>query len=355
MRHPATSIRRIVSAAVLLVVLGAFPAAAGTSSPAGEPAPQGMAVFEWYRLSQVNTYVTAQRLSSLRREGFSTIYADIGEYLEAADQPQSWRQQRQLSRLAGDLRRFVARASSLGFAVHAVAGGPSWTAESHRYLGPMTLQLIADYNRNAYPQERLQGVQFDIEPYVEDSFWENVEVSLSDYLATLQGIIKRYNELESQDDSDGLALGFAIPFWFDGTPEVPEVQFGGGAKKAAAFHLIDMLRRLPQAYVLVMAYRNVASGIDGSIALAKAEFDYAYASGNPEVACACGIVVGQEFTDVTPEPEKLSFWTTGRVAFRQAVAALTEAYGGLPQFRGVSVDDIDAYEAAGEYGRRRRR
>jgi hypothetical protein len=53
MRHPATSIRRVVSAAVLLVVLGAFPAAAGTPSPAGEPNQQGMAVFEWYRLSQV--------------------------------------------------------------------------------------------------------------------------------------------------------------------------------------------------------------------------------------------------------------------------------------------------------------
>ena len=40
----------------------------------------------------------------------------------------------------------------------------------------------------------------------------------------------------------------------------------------------------------------------------------------------------------------------GRAAFRQAVAELTDAYGGLPQFRGVSVDDADAYQAAGEYG-----
>jgi hypothetical protein len=37
-------------------------------------------------------------------------------------------------------------------------------------------------------------------------------------------------------------------------------------------------------------------------------------------------------------------------AFRQAVAELTDAYGGLPQFRGVSVDDADAYQAVGEYG-----
>src|SRR5215208_3592678 len=226
MRHPATSIRRVVSASVLLAVLGAYPAAAGTHSPTGDPAPQGMAVFEWYRLSQVNANITEERLWSLRRDGFSVVYAD--------------------------LRRFVRRASSLGFTVHAVAGGPNWTAETHRYLGPMTLQLIADYNRDADPDERLVGIQFDIEPYVEDGFWGDVERSLQDYLWTLRDIVDAYEQVRDQDGSKGLALGFAIPFWFDGTPEAPAVQFGESPEpKAAAFHLIDMLRDLPEAYVLV--------------------------------------------------------------------------------------------------------
>jgi hypothetical protein len=90
-------------------------------------------------LSQVNANVSDERLWSLRRDGFSAVYADIGEYL----------------------RRFVARASSL--AVHAVAGGPNWTTESHRYLGPKVLELVADHNADAEPDERLKGVQFDIE------------------------------------------------------------------------------------------------------------------------------------------------------------------------------------------------
>jgi hypothetical protein len=203
MRHPATSIRRVVTAAVLLVVLGAYPAAAGAPSPTGDPAPQDMAVFEWYRLSQVNANVTTERLRSLRRDGFTTIYADVGEYIEAADQPESWSQQRRLRRLAGDLRRFVARASSLGFAVHAVAGGPTWTAETHRYLGPMVLQLIADYNSDAYPDQRLRGVQFDIEPYVEERFWDDVKVFLQDYLWTLRAIVDAYEQVRFQYGNEG--------------------------------------------------------------------------------------------------------------------------------------------------------
>jgi hypothetical protein len=348
MRRTATSIRLLLSASVLLVVVGAYPAAAAPS-PTGGPDGQGLAAFEWYRLSQVNTSVSGEHLWSLRRDGFGAVYADVSEWLEAADQPESWSQRRRLRRLTGDLRRFVARASSQGLAVHAVAGGPGWTAESHRYLGPKVLELVADYNADADPDERLQGVQFDIEPYVDSSFWDDVEVSLQAYLRTVEGIVDAYEEVRTQPGNEGLGLGFAIPFWFDGAPEVPEVKFGRTedttTTQAAAFHLIDLLAELPEAYLVVMAYRNRAPGPDGSIELVRGELEYASRTG-----AASGIVVGQEFTEVTPE--KLSFWWVGRAAFRQAAAELAEAYGGLPQFRGISVDDMDAYQAVGEYPRR---
>jgi hypothetical protein len=340
MRRTATSIRLLVSASVLLVVLGAHPAAA--SSPAGDVGGQSLAAFEWYRLGEVNDNVSSSRLWSLRGDGFGTVYADLGEYLDAADQPESRSQRRKLRWLTGELRRFVARASRVGVAVHGVAGGPNWTAESHRYLGPRLLELVADYNAEATPDERLQGVQFDIEPYVDPGFWEDAEGSLQDYLATIQGIVDAYQEVREWPGSEGLALGFAIPFWFDGTPEAPEVDFRG-TRQAATFHLIDLLGGLPEAYVVVMAYRNVAGGPDGSIEHVRSEFEYA-----SRVGAACGIVVGQEFTPVTPE--KLSFWWTGRAAFRQAAEELVAAYGQLPQFRGISVDDMDAYQAAGEDG-----
>ena len=45
MRRTARSIRLLVSAAVLLVVVGAYPAAAG-SSPAGDPDGPDLAAFE---------------------------------------------------------------------------------------------------------------------------------------------------------------------------------------------------------------------------------------------------------------------------------------------------------------------
>jgi hypothetical protein len=72
MRRTATSIRLLLSALVLLVVVGASPGVAGAaSSPTGAPAEQGMAGFEWDRLSRVNANVSEERLRSLRGAGSS--------------------------------------------------------------------------------------------------------------------------------------------------------------------------------------------------------------------------------------------------------------------------------------------
>jgi hypothetical protein len=338
----ATIIRVLAAASVLLVVLGANPGAAAAASPSEVLQQQGFAVFEWYRVSQVNAKVSDQSLGSLHTDGFKTVYADVGEYLEVADQPASKAQKTRLAQLKSDLKRFVARASKLGYAVHAVAGGPDWTDTAHRYLGPKLVQLIADYNETVAVNERLQGVQLDIEPYVDPSFFDDVETSLQDYLGTLKGIVDKYRQVRTQAGNGGLRLGFAIPFWFDGTPEAPAVRFGPDNKsQPAAFHLIDMLRDLSDAYVLVMAYRNFAMGPDGSIEHVRSEFTHARDAG-----ALCGIVVGQEFGKVYPE--KLSFWWAGRAAFRQAAEDIAREYGGYAQFRGLSVNDLSAYQLVGE-------
>ena len=156
-----------------------------------------------------------------------------------------------------------------------------------------------------------------------------MKVSLQDYLWTLRDIVDAYEQVRTQYGNDGLALGFAIPFWFDGTPEAPAVQFGESPSP----------RRPPST-----SSTCCATCPRPTSALVEREFDYA----SRVADAASGIVVGTEFTEVTPT--KLSFWWNGRAAFRPAVAELTDAYGGLPQFRGVSMDDADAYQAVGEYG-----
>ncbi len=342
MRHRTTVRSVLVTAAILLAVLGATPAASAATPCPTEVPQQRDAVFEWQRLSQVNTTVTDQRLRDLQCGGFKTVYADISEYVEVAAQRPSRTQQALLAQLKGELKGFVARATEHQLGVHAVAGEPNWTDLSRRYLGPMTVDLVAAYNSDP-ANEKLQAVQLDIEPYVERAWSRNVTASLQAYLTTIRDIVERYRKVRGQPENNDLQLGVAIPFWYEGASDAPPVLFGS-EKKYAAFHLIDMLRALPQAYLLVMAYRNHARGDDGSIALVSGEFDYARTSG-----AACGIVIGQEFGLADPYAFKTSFGTVGRAAFRQAASELVAAYGGRPQFRGLSVNDLDSYEATPDY------
>jgi hypothetical protein len=113
MRHRTTITSVLVTAAILLVLVGATPGAAAVEPSLTEILQQhDLAVFEWNRLSQVNTMVTDARLDALRDDGFTTVYVDISEYVEVADQRASRTQQARLAQLNGELKRFVARAGS---------------------------------------------------------------------------------------------------------------------------------------------------------------------------------------------------------------------------------------------------
>jgi hypothetical protein len=175
MRHKTKITSVLVTAAVLLVMVGATPGAAAAEPSLTEILQHhDLAVFEWNRLSQVNTTVTDARLDTLQGDGFKTIYVDISEYVEVADQRASRTQQARLAQLNGELKRFVARARSHDLGVHAVAGAPNWTSQSRRYLGPMTLDLVVAYNKTA-GDDQLHGIQIDIEPYVDPAWWKNVK------------------------------------------------------------------------------------------------------------------------------------------------------------------------------------
>ena len=332
----------LVAAAVAAAVMGGGRAAsAGPRPGTATPAQPGLAVYEWRGLGQLARPSTRQRLRFLHGQGFTTVYVDLGEYLDAADQPKTPERQALLRRLGGNLGYFVAEASRLGLTVHAVGAGPTWTDPELRYLGPKLVQLVGQYNATAPAAQRLEGVQLDIEPYVDPSFFDDTQSALVAYLDTMQDIVASYRQVRARSGNHALRLGVAIPFWFDGEAGAPSPVPFDGATKPAAFHLVDMLQDLANAYVVVMAYRNFTAGEDGSISHLRSEFDYL-----SSVGARCGLVVGQEYTE--QEPPEVTFHGLGRGVFRAAAGEIAAAYGHLAQFGGLSVNDVDAYMAADE-------
>jgi hypothetical protein len=325
--------RVLVCATALVVLVGGSQWAAARTTR-----QDGLAAYEWHGAGRLPRREARQRLRFLRQESFGTVYLDLGDYLDAADQPESREQRNRIRRLRRDLRRFVADASRLGLAVHAVGGGPTWTDEPLRYLGPKLVELVADYNAGVAARERLGGVQFDIEPYALPRFFDDTQAALVAYLQTLQRIVESYRRVAGEPANQRLQLGFAVPFWFDARGGSPGPVPFAGATKPAIHHVIDLVKDLRRAYLVVMSYRNFARGADGSIAHARNEFRYARS-----VGAVCGLVVGQQFGDV--QPPKVTFHGRDRADFENAAEQIVRAFRHFPQFRGLSVDDVDGYMA----------
>ena len=330
--------------AVLIVAGAGLAAGAGASRGPFRRAyvPRGMAVYEWHQAGELPDAEVVRRLRFLRANGFRTVFLEIGDYLDAAElAPGTPGRQALLARIRRQLQRFVGLASDAGVAVQTLGGGPGWTGEL-RYLGQELVQLVADHNLTVARRERLQGVQLDIEPYTVDGWFDDPATGLGDYLTMAADVVGTYRTALERSANRHLQLGFAVPFWFDARGDAPGPVSFDGATKPAVHHLIDLVGDLPGAYLVVMAYRDFTGTSDGSIAHARDEFRYAAATW-----ARCGLVVGQQYGPAGPDEQHITFNGQPRSDFLRAAAAITTAFRRYPQFRGLSVDDLDAYMAAG--------
>ena len=328
--------------AVLVVAAAGLASAAGASTQGfgRRYVPSAMAVYEWHQAGELPDDQVTQRLRFLRANGFRTVFLELGDYLDAAElAPGTPGRETQLVRIRHKLQRFVGLASDAGVAVQALGGGPTWTGEL-RYLGQELVELVAGYNRKVRWRERLQGVQLDIEPYTLDGWFDDPATGLADYLTMVADVVGTYRTALEQYENRHLQLGFAVPFWFDARGDAPGPVDFDGATKPAVHHLIDLVADLPGAYLVVMAYRDFTGTSDGSIAHARDEFRYAAG-----VGARSGLVVGQQYGPA-PGEEQITFNGQPRSDFRRAAAAITIAFRRYPQFRGLAVDNVDAYMAA---------
>jgi hypothetical protein len=333
----------VLTLTAVLVVAGAGAASAGGAHARGfgrSRVPGRMAAYHWQQAGELPDAEVARRLRFLRANRFRTVYLEVGDYLDAAElAPGTRGRQTRLARIRRKIQRFVAMASDAGIAVHALAGGPGWTGEL-RYLGQELVQLVADYNRKVAGRERLRGVQLDIEPYTLPGWSSHPATGLADYLTMAADVVGTYRTAREGRANRNLQLGFAVPFWFDARGDAPGPVAFDGATKPAVNHLIDLVADLPGAYLVVMAYRDFTGTSDGSIAHARDEFRYAAA-----VGARCGLVVGQQYGPA-PGEEQITFHGQPRRRFRRAAAAIWTAFRRYRQFRGLSVDDVEAFMAA---------
>jgi|GEM_PF-2504613 len=232
---------------------------------------------------------------------------------------------------------FLEAAHTKNLRVEALDGDPSFTRADKHADALKRLQGAIDYNKAASAARRLDGFQWDIEPYVMPEFKDEAQHGkivgeFLDIIEKSRDAVKAESNIAS---SSGFWLGFALPFWMDGEKQTVTWK---GQTRPATFHALHILNSLPNSYVAFMAYRDKADGTGGTIAVVKDEIDYATAN-TPNVK----LVVGQETGAVKGDPPSITFYEEGEGPLETAVAQINEAYANSPVYYGVAIHHLDSY------------
>ena len=293
--------------ALMLLALPTAPAAAASR-----------AVWTWERDSYAMLESRAEATAAfefLKPKGVGTLYL----YADA------WQGRNLIATQPQRYRDFITDAHKRGFKVYALLGSAYLNTE--RYILPeqrsaatAMLKRVLDYNAKAPREARFDGVNLDIEPHLLDEWNDtNRENLLRDFL----DVSAAWMALK-QESRQSLAIGPAIPFWFDGI----EVQWHGRTRPASE-HIAELYD-----YVALMDYRDHADGRDGIVAHAAKELAYAEQIGKQ-------VVIGLELTPNSLK--KVTFNHRREADLQRAMDATQAAYAKSKAFAGFALHHYSGY------------
>jgi hypothetical protein len=221
-------------------------------------------------------------------------------------------------------RGLIAAAHRRGFKVYALLG--SAYLHTERYIRPQRradamalLQRVLTYDAKARAESRFDGVNLDIEPHLLDE-WDTQKLEL---LRDFLDVSAAWMALKREAKSD-LAIGPALPFWFDGI----QLDWHGKTRPVSE-HVAGIYD-----YIALMDYRDHADGGDGIIAHAADEMAYAGRIGKK-------VVIGLELTP--NELQKVTFNHLTEADLTREMTATERAYRDSTAFAGFALHHYRGY------------
>jgi hypothetical protein len=303
-------IRQLLLAALLAT------AGAAAAAPAAEPAgPRAIWTWEGESYAMLESEgEAAQGIAFLKAKSVGTIYL----YADA------WRGRNLIVSQPERYRRLLRRMHGAGLKVYALLGSgylhtERYVLPRHRMDAVAMLKRVLDYNAQAAPEERFDGINLDIEPHILAE-WSTRKMELLAGFVELSDALMRVKAQSGQT----LPMGPAIPFWLDGIPL--EWQ---GKRKPVTQHVQDIYD-----YVALMDYRDHAEGGDGLVSHAMDELAYGEAIGRP-------VLIGIE--TAPNEIRKVSFHHLGEAELERELAATSRSVGAMRAFGGYVIHHYAAY------------
>ena len=316
--------------------------AASTNLPLKQyfPRNQVNAVWDWSNIEAKDTRALADNARFMYMHQINTVYVDVSRYSDIEPNAKDNTQRQRQDAIDKAVKRYVEAMARRNIRVFVAAGDTTWSNRDEWYKPQRVLQHVIRYN-TANPHTRLAGVEFDIESYNQPGFESGSPMAksfvLTDFIALTDDLARRTAE-HINKTRQPLELGFAVPYWFDNeNGNIPSVEWNNSTGPTL-FHVLDRLKGLPASNIVVMAYRNAASGNDGVIAHARTEVDYASAK-----SIKTRVIIGQEVNDV--EPEKITYYGQTTAELSGQITSIATEFASSKAYGGIAINDLAGYRA----------
>jgi hypothetical protein len=279
----------------------------------------------WTPLLDITPSYRTEIISGAKKINVNTIYLSIDSYLDIYTMQDGSEKDTKRANFSLALENFIKEAHKNNIEVVAEAGWQNWAEKGNSYKPLAVMNYVIQYNQNH--KDKLWGFQYDVEPYILPSYKNNKKTVLYNFVNLIDQSVTKLN-------GSDLELSVVIPDFYDSASgETPQYSFRGVVKYTFD-HLLSVLERRKGSEIIVMSYRNVSKGDDGSIDISTGEITKAdnYHS---------RIVIAQETGDILPP--YVTFHNTSRSYYNKQVASIQNAFASNKSIGGIAEHYVNAF------------
>lgn len=298
-----------------------------TTAPVVPKAVREHGMWVWNFPSQMNTATGDAQMKALASYGFNAVYITIDDYLDIAVMPEGAAKESAKKAYFAQLAVFVQKANALGMQVDTEGGANNWAIEANRWKGFALIEATKEYNR-AYPNAKVRGFQYDVEPYTLPDYETNKAVRLTEFVTFIDQSMSRLVGSDVQ-------FSVVIPHFYDSAQAwTPTIAYGG--KSVSTFtHLLSIMEKKPGGTILLMSYRDFFEGANGTRGISEVEIKEA------SVGYSTNIIVSQETGNV--EPDFVTFYGSSKTVVLDMLTTINTAFDSYSRYGGTATHYMDSF------------
>jgi len=268
-------------------------------------------------------------ISEAKANKVNVIYVSIDSYLDIFTMQKGTERDRLKNEFGKKLENFINLANRNSIAVDAEAGWRNWAEEGNEYKAFAVVNYVKNFN-NAH-KNKFRGFQYDVEPYLLDSYDKNKASVLKNFVALV-------DKTEYSLGTSTLRFSVVVPDFYDEKDKMTPKFSYNGEKNYAFKHLLNILDKRENSSIIVMSYRNYAYGNDGSIEVSSNEMQTA-----DRGAYDTKIIIAQETGDVPPP--YITFHNTSKKYLLREIGKIDASFSQYANFGGIAIHYANAFLA----------